>query len=206
MATDGGQAAGMGQPPGAPTPRARLRWLLAVVAIIALLTAGWPLLDSAVSDNLPLPRGSALRIGPGGRNSAVVRVGPGWSLRPAESNSARGYALRRGAASWSIAYVSLAERSQAPRLWDGLRALLRIRSPGLRLGSPGAITSRQGRAGLTGPVTSRGTAGAATIFVAPSGTFAIEMIALAPRNSRGEAALAAVRMFVRSVVFPAASQ
>ena len=204
MATDFGQAAGMDQPPGAPTPRARLLWLLTVVTVMALLTAGWPLVNSAVSDNLPLAPGAALRIGPGGPESAVVRVGPGWSLRPAESNSARGYALRRGAVTASIAYVSLAERAQAPQLWDGLRAILRIRNPGLRLGSPRAITSRQGRAGLTGPLTSRGTAGAATIFVGPSGTFAIEMIGLVPRNQGGEAALAAVRTFVRSLVFPAA--
>jgi len=204
MAADTGPAAGMGQPPGTPTPRARLRWLLTVVAVMALLTAGWPLLNSAVSDNLPLPRGAALRIGPGGPNSAVIRVGPGWSLRPAESNSARGYSLRRGTATVSIAYVSLAERSQAPLLWNGLRTILRIRSPGLRLGSPRAVTTRQGRSGLTGALTSRGTAGAATIFVGPSGTFAIEEIVLAPRNPRGVAALAAIRVFVRSLVFPAA--
>ena len=204
MAADTGQAAGMGQPPGAHTPRARLRWLLAIMAVMALLTAGWPLLNSAVSDNLPLSRGAALRIGPGRPNSATVRVGPGWSLRPAESNSARGYSLRLGAASVTIAYVSLAERSQAKLLWDGLRAILRIRSPGLRLGSPRAITSRQGRAGRTGTLTSRGAAGAATIFVAPSGTFAIEMIAIAPRNPGGAVALAVIRIFMRSLVFPAA--
>lgn len=204
MAADTGPAGGMGQPPGAPTPRARLRWLLTVVVVMALLTAGWPLLNSAVSDNLPLSSGAALRVGPGGANSAVVRVGPGWSLRPAESNSTRGYLLRHGAATVSIAYESLAERSQAPRLWDGLRAILRIRSAGLRLGSPRAITSRQGRAGLTGALISRGTTGDATIFVGPSGTFEILMIELAPRSPGGVAALAAIRMFVRSLVFPAA--
>src|SRR5258708_2103113 len=199
MAADTGRAAGMGQPPGAQTPRGRLRWLLAVVTVMALLTAGWPLLNSAVSDNLLLSRGAALRIGPGGPNSATLRVGQGWSLRPAESDPARGYSLRRGAASLSIAYVSLAERSQAPLLWDGLRAILRIRNPGLRLGSPEAMTSRQGRPGLTGALTSRGAAGAATIFVGPAGTFAIEMIVLAPRSPGGAAALAAIRIFVRSL-------
>jgi hypothetical protein len=204
MAADTGQAAGMGQPPGAPTPRARLRWLVAVVTVMAVLTAGWPVLNSAVSDNLPLAGGTAIRIGPGGPNSAAVRVGRGWSLRPAESNPARGYSLRRGAAAVSIAYVRLASRSQAPRLWDGLRAILRIRDPGLRLGAPSAITSRQGRTGLTGALTSRGAAGAATIFVGPSGIFAIQMIVLAPRNPHGEAALDAIGMFVRSLVFPAA--
>ncbi len=203
MAADTGRAAGMGQPPGAQTPRARLRWLLAVVTVMALLTAGWPLLNSAVSDNLLLSRGAALRIGPGGPNSATLRVGQGWSLRPAESDPARGYSLRRGAASLSIAYVSLAERSQAPLLWDGLRAILRIRNPGLRLGSPEAMPSMQGRPGLTGALTSRGAAGAATIFVGPAGTFAIEMIVLAPRSPGGAAALAAIRIFVRSLIFPA---
>jgi hypothetical protein len=204
MAADTGQGAGMDQPPGVQTPRARLRWLLAVVSVMALLTAGWPLLNTAVSDKLPLTRGAALRIGPGGPNSATLRVGPGWSLRPAESNQARGYSLRRGAASLSIAYVTLAERSEAPLLWDGLRAILRIRSPGLRLGSPAAITSIQGRAGLTGTLTSRGAAGAAAIFVGPAGTFAIEVIGLAPWSPGGAAAIAAIRIVIRSLVFPAA--
>lgn len=205
MAADAGQAAGTGQPRGAPTPRARLRWLGVVVTVMVLLTGGWPLLNSAVSDNLTLARASALRIGPGGADVAVVRVGPGWSLRPAETNPARGYySLRRGPAAVSIAYVTMAERSAAPLLWGGLRAILRLRSPGLMLGSPTAITSSQGRPGVTGALTSRGTVGAATIFVAPSRTFAIQMIVLAPRNARGAAALAGLRTFVRSLVFPAA--
>jgi hypothetical protein len=203
MATDTGLAAGMGEPPGAQTPGGRLRWLLTVVTVMALLTAGWPLLNSAVSDNLPLSSGAALRIGPGGPDSATLRVGPGWSLRPAESDPARGYSLRRGAATLSIAYVSLAERSEAPLLWHGLQAILRIRNPGLRLGSPGAITSTQGRAGLTGALTSRGAAGAAAIFVGPAGTFAIEMIGLAPRSAGGAAAIAAIRIFMRSLIFRA---
>ena len=206
MATDTGQPAGTGQPPGAPTPRARLRWLLTVVAVMTVLTAGWPLLNSAVSDNLPLAQGAAIRIGAAGAHSAVVRVDRGWSLRPAESNPTQGYLLHRGAATVSIAYVSLASRSQAPRLWDGLRAILRLRSPALKIGEPTVITSRQGRAGLTGAVASRNTAGAATIFVGPSGTFAIRLIVLVPRNARGAAALAATGKLVRSVVFPAAPQ
>src|SRR5262249_2184896 len=98
MAADTGRAAGMGQPPSAPTPAARLRWLVTVMTVMALLTVGWPLLTSAVTDKLPLAGGTALRIGPAGPNSAVLRVGPGWSMRPAESNPARGYSLRRGAA------------------------------------------------------------------------------------------------------------
>ena len=134
----------------------------------------------------------------------MVRVDRGWSLRPAESNPTQGYLLHRGAATVSIAYVSLTSRSQAPRLWDGLRAILRLRSPALKIGAPTVITSRQGRAGLTGAVASRSTAGAATIFVGPSGTFAIQLLVLVPRNARGAAALAAAGKLVRSVVFPAA--
>ena len=173
---------------------------------MALLTAGWPLLNTTVSDSQPLAAGAALRIGPGGANSAVVRVGHGWSMRPAESNPARSYSLRRGAATATVAYVAMADRSAVPRLWKGLRAILRIESPGLRLGSPTPVTSSQGRAGKTGAVTSRRTVGAATIYVGPSRTFAILIIVLAPRNARGVAALAPTRMFVRSVLFPAAQR
>jgi hypothetical protein len=38
------------QPPGSASPRARVRWLLIVVGVMALLTAGWPLLNAAVAD------------------------------------------------------------------------------------------------------------------------------------------------------------
>jgi hypothetical protein len=204
MATEaGGHTAGAGLPE-VPTPRARLRWLGVVVAVMTLLTAGWQLLDSTVSDNLALARAAAVRIGPAGPDSAIVAIGRGWSMRTAESNPARGYySLRLGAAAVSIAYVNLAGRAQATGLWAGLRAILRVRSPGLSLSSPTVITSRQGRPGMTGTLASASNIGAATIFVGPSRTFAIQLIVLAPRTALGEAALAAAGGFVRSLMFPA---
>jgi hypothetical protein len=190
--------------PEVPTPRARLRWLGVVVAVMTLLTAGWQLLNLTVSDNLALTRAATFRIGPSGPDSAIVTVGPGWSMRTTESNPARGYfSLRSGPAAVSVAYLSLAGRVQAAGLWAGLRAVLRIRNPGLTLGSPTAVTSHQGRAGLTGALTSARNVGAATIFVGPSRTFAIQLIVLAPRTARGEAALASTGRFVRSLIFPA---
>ena len=205
MAADGtGRAPGTRQPPGIATPRARLRWLLVVVTVMALLTAGWPLLNSAVADKKPLAAGSALRIGPAGTDSAEITVGPDWSLLPAESNASQRYILRRGAATVSISYLSLVSRFQAPRLWDGMREMLGITHPGASLGAPSVITSSQGRTGMTGAVTSRRHVGAVTLFVGPSGTFAIAMIVLAPRNGRGAAMVAAVRMYARSLRFPAA--
>ncbi len=203
MAADAGHTAGAGLPE-APTPRARLRWLGVVVAVMTLLTGGWQLLNSTVSDNLALARAATFRIGPSGPNSAIVTVGRGWSMRTTESNPALGYySLRRGAAAVSIAYVNLAGRAQAAGLWGGLRAILRVRSPGLNLGSPALITSRQGRTGMSGALTSASNVGAATIFVGPSRTFAIQLVVLAPRTARGEAALATAERFVRSLIFPA---
>jgi hypothetical protein len=204
MAADaGGRMAGAGLPE-VPTPRVRLRWLGVVVAVMTLLTAGWQLLDSTIADNAALARAAALRIGPTGPDSAVVTVGRGWSMRTAESNPARGYySLRRGAAAVSVAYVNLAGRAQATGLWAGLRAILRVRNPGISLSSPMVITSRQGRPGMTGTLASASDVGAATIFVGPSRTFAIQLIVLAPRTAPGEAALAAAEGFVRSLMFPA---
>jgi len=189
-------------PPGSASPRARLRWLLIIVGVMVLLTAGWPLLDAVVSDKQQLAAGAKLRIGPSGPDSASVSVGPGWTLRPAESDPRQGYLLRRGDISVSIGYVALARAGRTTGIWSGLQRVLRVSNPGIRLGRPAAVTSRQGRAGLTATATSARTSGHVTDFLGPSGTYAIEIVVLGPSGAKPVAAAVSL-LLIRSLRFPA---
>jgi hypothetical protein len=127
------------QPPGSASPRARLRWLLIVVAVMVLLTAGWPLLNGLVADRQKLLAGTSLRVGPSGPDSASVRVGPGWTLQPAETDPRQRYVLRRGAVAVSIDYLSLIgthrAAGQAAGVWGGLRRVFQV-SPRCRCAAP----------------------------------------------------------------------
>jgi len=190
------------QPPGSASPRARLRWLLIVVGVMALLTAGWPLLNAAVADKQKLAAPSSLRVGPSGPASASVRVGHGWFVRPAETDPSRAYVLRRGAVTISIDYVPLTGRYRAAGLWDGLRRVFRVTNPGISLGQPAAVTSGQARKGLSATAAGDRSAGAVSVFVGPSGTYAIQIVALAPRSAR-LAAVADSSQLIRSLRFPA---
>src|SRR5271165_7379401 len=96
-----------GQPPGAASPRTRLRGLLIVVTLVVLLTAGWPLLNALVANELKVPAGTALRIGPSGPDSASVRVGPHWIMRPAQTDPSQTYVLARGDVTVWISYLAL---------------------------------------------------------------------------------------------------
>jgi hypothetical protein len=189
------------QPPGSASPRARLRWLLIVVCVMALLTAGWPLLNAGVADKQKLAARASLRLGPSGPDSASVRVGQDWFVRPAQTDPSQDYMLRRGAVAVSISYVSLAGRYQAAGLWDGLRRVFLVSNPSVSLGKPAAVTSGQGRQGLIATAASARSAGAVSIFVGPSGTYAIQIVVLAPGGAR-LAAGADSSQLIRSLRFP----
>jgi len=189
-------------PPGSASPRARLRWLLIVVAVMVLLTAGWPLLNALVPGKQRLAADALLRVGPDGPKSASVRVGPGWILRPADSDPRQGYQLRRGVVTAFIGYVSLIGTYHAAGLWNGLRRALQVTNPGVRLGKPVPVTSGQHRPGLSASATGTRSNGAVTFLVGPSGTYAIELVVLAPRYARS-AATAASLLLIRSLRFPA---
>jgi hypothetical protein len=189
-------------PPGGASPRARLRWLLIVVGVMVLLTAGWPLINGVVADKQQVAAGTSLRVGPSGPNSASVRVGPGWTMRPAESDPRQDYLLRRGAVTVSIGYVTLTGTYRAAEVWSGLRRVFRVSNPGVRLGAPAAVITGQGRAGLSATATGAHTEGNVTAFVGPSGTYAIQIIVLAPRYAKPVVAAAAL-LLIRSLRFPA---
>jgi hypothetical protein len=189
----------------AGTTRVRLRWLAIVVAIMALLTAGWPLLNSAVANRQPLSAGSRLTVGTAPASSGVVTVGSGWYMLPAESNPAQEYVLSKDSLLLVIRHVSLVGRGQVPRMWQGLRQVLALSNPGAGLGKPVTFSTVHGLRATTGLVTGRRLIGTATVFTGPSREFAIVMVMLAPRGASRAVRAAALRIII-SLVFTAQSK
>lgn len=182
---------------------ARLRWLAIIISVMAVLTAGWPLLNRVVADDSRLAAHSKLVIGPGHKNSAVVTVGPGWLLRPGETNPRLVYLLQRGPAIMTIAYATLVNNRQIDDLWAGMRQVARIRQPGATLSGPVAIRSIHGSEGDFGLVRAPGLVGTAAVFAGPSRQFAIEMMIVAPKGT-ARANLVAAQRIIRSVLFTSA--
>jgi hypothetical protein len=172
---------GMAQWPEADS--VRVRWLVLVVVAMVGLTAGWPLLNTAVANRQAVAAGTQ-SIGPGPANSARVTVGPGWTMAPAQSNPRMQVSMSRGPVSMSAIYVRLPAGWHAAQLWAGLRNTLRIRHPGTSLGPSMVTTTAQGLTGLAGILVAGNLSGTATIFPAPSRRFAVVMLLLAPRHTR----------------------
>jgi hypothetical protein len=190
--------------PAVSTTRRRLRWLAIVVAIMALLTAGWPLLNSAVANRQPLAAGSRLTIGTEPASAANVTLGPGWSVLPAQSNPVQSYVLQQGSLQLYLTHVSLVDRNQVPRLWQGMRRILSVSHPGSRLSNQAFITTAHGLRAITSVVVGTLT-GTATIFPGPSREFAIEIITLAPRRTSPALRAEAARI-IASLMFKAQSR
>jgi hypothetical protein len=203
--TDGG-------PPGAGSgsyavtgPTLRLRYLVLVLAIMVVLTAGWPLLNLTVSDHRQLSPRTTLTVGPGSGYSAAFTVGPGWSMEPALSNPRLDYSLTRGVVDLDVSYVAMSAASQATGLWAGMRDLVRLRHPGVSLGQPRPITTAQGRQGMTAGLSGSGLSGTATVFALPARKYAVELIVLGPQQAIA-INLAATRLILHSVRFPTATR
>lgn len=183
---------------------ARLRWLAVIIAVMAVLTAGWPLLNRIVSDHQRLAARSRLTIGPGRKNSAIVTVGPGWTLRPGETNPRLVYSLARGPVTMSITYATLVNNRQASHLWAGLREVVQVSHPGATLSAPVRVRTSHGSAGDIGVVKGPGLAGTVSVFAGPSRQYAIEMVIEAP-NASARLNLLAAQRIMRSLIFPSAA-
>jgi hypothetical protein len=185
-----------GRRPAASTTKVRLRWLAIVVATMALLTAGWPLLNSIASDRQPLAAGSTVTVGPGSTSAGTVTVGRGWSFQPAQSNPTQQYVLRNRAVVLEIRHVALIGHSQSAGMWTGMREILSITNPGLRLGPPVKITIAHKFAAVTGRILGLRLIGTATIVPGPSREFGIAMVEFAPRRTSRTLLASAHRIMV----------
>ena len=132
---------------------------------MALLTAGWPLVNAVVADRQPLAAGTRLVIGNGTRSSAVVTVGRGWSVLPEQSNPIQGYLLRHGAVELSILHVDLVNSSAGAHVCG--RACARscsVSNPGVRLSQPSDhFHTARGLPGISGASPPARKVGTATI-------------------------------------------
>jgi len=185
---------------GAASPRVRIRWLVAVVTVMALLTAGWPLLNKIVADSRPLAAGTSLTIHPGGAVSARMGIGRGWRMMPAESNPRQRYLLRAGPAMLTVSAASLPAPVSDAELWAGMRQLLRLTHSGARVGGMTPFISTTGQAGIAGPFAVGAEAGTAIVFIAPADTATLQVVVLAPRSD-ADRVQAATRLLIRSVTF-----
>jgi hypothetical protein len=182
------------------SPRKRIRWLIIVVAVMVVLTAGWPLINLAVSDNSRIAANTSLVVGPSSQNSARVTVGPGWSMLSEQSNPHLGYVLRRGGVEVSITYVRLLSHAHAAGLFTGMRQLVRMGHPGAVLSKPTDVTTVNGYEGDLGTVRGASLSGTASVFTDPGRNFAIEMFVFAPLHTV-RANLIAAQRIVRSLLF-----
>jgi hypothetical protein len=195
-----------GSEPATFPPFWRLRWLLAIVVIMAVLAAGWPLVNAGISGAQPLAAGRTLTIGPDAMHSARITVGPGWVLVTSQSNPLQDYLLRRNRTNLVVNYVTLTGSPGAAKLWSGLRRIVRISNASARLGAATTMRNSRGLKGLTGrQALSDGRTGIAVIFPAPGGKFAIEITAVAKPGATA-ADLAAARRVAESVFFPEVSR
>jgi hypothetical protein len=183
----------------------RLRWLTAVLVVMALLTVGWPLINLAVANRRTLAAGTTLQLGPGQADLAQFTVGPGWSMVPSQTDPRLDYSLRRGGVDMTVSYVAVIDGAQPAELWAGLRQVIRVSDPGVRLGPPSPYTTAQGRKGAEGTLASREETGIASAVLDPSGAFAVEMILLGPRHV-GRRNLAAAHRIMHSLQIPARSR
>ncbi|HXW44692.1 MAG TPA: hypothetical protein VEL03_07895 [Streptosporangiaceae bacterium] len=176
-----------------------------MITVMTLLTAGWPLINMAVSDSSALAANTKLTVGASHRSSGTVTMGPGWFMQTAQSDPQENYDLYRGPVQLSVNYVNLLNQSQTMHLWGGLQRLVRFQHPGSTLSGPAPITTVGGYKGLIGVLAVSNFTGSAAIFPSPSRKFAIEMIVLSPRGAAAAVGAAAIRT-IRSLRFPPDAQ
>ncbi len=154
-----------------------------MLAVIVVLTAGWPLVSSTVAGHRPLAAGKAITVGPTTQDSGRVTVGRGWSVLTASSNPEQYYLFSRGALQLSVRYVSLPRSGEQGPLLRGMRQVLRIGNPGVRPGPPLAFVTADGSKGLMTVLYGPGRTGRAAVVAAPTRPFAIEMVLLGPPSA-----------------------
>jgi len=181
--------------------RRRLHLLAIVIGVMALLTAGWPLLNLAISDHRSVAANSSLTVGVSHHSSGTMTLGPGWTMLSAQSDPQDTYSLVRGPTEMVLDYVPLIDPDQIPHLWNGLRRIQQFEHPGSTLSAPVPITSGRGYEGQAGVLGDGNLIGSAAIFPSPSGKFAIEMTVLSTPGS-GQQVLATIARSISTLRFP----
>ncbi|MFE3457113.1 hypothetical protein ACFXKD_06160 [Nocardiopsis aegyptia] len=191
------------RPPHGPPGADGSWWALGLaVAVVAVLVAGWPLLDAALPDTEPVRSGHTLQVGSSQEVEARFTLRQdGWDLHSGTSTAERVHHFSRGPAELTLTTVTptTAVPPTAPELWRGLDRTLRAGDGSARLGVPDATTAQDGTRGLTGTLTSDTESGTAVLYPSPDGRFAVSMT-LAGRDAT-RADLAAVDDVLTSITF-----
>lgn len=191
-----------GPPATAPRPRSNWAPLGAAVAAVAVLAAGWPLVNALLPGSEPVASGSPVTVGSGGGYRASLTFPQdGWFLDAGASQAGQTYRFDRGPVRLTLNAVTPVTDPppSAEELWDGMRRIARAGESSARLSDPEAIATEDGAEGLTGTLKSDSQQGAAVVYPSPDGFFAVEMT-LAGEDAT-TADLAAVADVVRSVSF-----
>jgi hypothetical protein len=175
--------------PATEVSRPRRAWaiVVAVLAGMALLAGGWPLVSSLLPDTESLPAGVGLRLGPDPEEAALLPLaGDGWRMSRSQSNPDQRYALRYGAVGLDASYVQLEQPADADGLWDGLRKLGELSDS--TIGPPAPAQSARGLPTEEASVEEDGLTGTVTVYVHPDRSYAIVLKELgrpdAPRADR----------------------
>lgn len=168
----------------------RSNWFpLGVAAIlVALLTGGWALLNSALPASEALSEGRAMTLGSEGGYEASMTFDDGWEVDTGSSSLGQQFLFTKGEVTLYVSVVTPPGAAKAPELWEGMRDIVRVSDASASLGEPRPITSEGGVEGLTGDLHIHQHTGVATVFPAPGGYFAVETQATGANASQTDLA------------------
>jgi hypothetical protein len=187
--------------PATEVSRPRRAWpiVVAVLAGMALLAGGWPLVSSLLPDSESLPAGVGLRLGPDPEEAALLPLaGDGWRMSRSQSNPDQRYALRYGAVGLDASYVQLEQPADADALWDGLRKLGELSDS--TIGPPARAQSARGLPTEEASVEEDGLTGTVTVYVHPDRSYAVVLKDLG-RPDASDADRTVVRDAVQGLTF-----
>lgn len=180
-------------------PRSNWVPLAVAVAVVAVLTGGWALVNSALPATESLTDGHSMTLGSGGGYEASVTFDDGWELHPGSSSQGQQYLFSKGPVDLRMNVAVPSQRASAPELWEGMRDIVRVGDASARLDDPQPVTSDGGAEGLTGTLHSDRHTGSAAVFPSPNGEFAVESQVFGAEASQTE--LAEAEQLLQSLRF-----
>ncbi len=180
-------------------PRSNWVPLGVAAAVVAVLTAGWALVNAGLPQTEDLAAGQNITLGSGDGYEASMSVDDGWELDTGSSAQGERYVLTKGPVNLQVRVVTPVARASATELWEGMREIVRVGDASAALGEPKPVTSEGGAEGLTGDLHVQQRTGTATVFPSPGGDFAVQTQAIGADATPAE--LADAEQLVQSIRF-----
>ncbi|WP_026116420.1 hypothetical protein [Nocardiopsis valliformis] len=169
-------------------PRSNWFPLGVTAVVVAVLTGGWALVNSALPKTEEIAEGQSMMLGSSETHEASVTFDDGWELDAGSSSQGQQYLFTKGPVNLIVSVVQPVESATASELWEGMRDIVRVSDASAALGEPKPITSESGAEGLTGDMHIRQHTGSATVFPAPREDFAVEAQVFGANASQTELA------------------